>query len=199
MKLRTLRPLNEGAEDFAAIIKSKCGPWLSRYGFTGVPLYRGIEGSGDNLFIRPVRQDRKPRNSSIENHNLLIDFIERMAKKAGVESGVANRHNSAFCYSANSAGSANKYAGNGEAYYYLPVGEFRTTYIIGVHDLFPIISMLRDRASDDEELMELFVERYGDKVVFDDLSNVGGYEIMVRSIEGLYLPSRYIDEVGELL
>ena len=106
-------------------VESHCQPWLSQVG-SGLA-YRGVSPrvhQNRPLFTHPVRQNRKPRDSTWETHQ----FFNRLIGLAG---GVANRSNSVFVTPRLST--ATSY---GLAYVVIPVGQFHYTWSPGVEDWF---------------------------------------------------------------
>ena len=103
-----------------------CGPWLSQA--QGMVAYRGVSRRAHRdrlLFTHPVRQDRKPKDSSQETHeffNHLIDLVN----------GVANRSNSAFVTP--SLNTANDYGD--QSFVVLPIGRFHYTWSPDVRDWY---------------------------------------------------------------
>ena len=86
-------------------------------------LFRGMESGYMYPTVVDVRQDRKPRDMSVEIHN----GIDTELKKRGF---VARRGNSIFC-----TGSFNSSLMYGKPYLVFPVGEFSYTWSRVVKDL----------------------------------------------------------------
>lgn len=127
--VETPRERDPAPQDTADMIKKYCRPWLTQAG-TEQFLSRGIrepwrpEGTSRvKVFVKNIRTDRKPRDSSKKAHrifNMLIDMV----------GGVANRSNSMFAHITDS------YAGlYGRYYVVFPVGEFHYTWSPEFKDL----------------------------------------------------------------
>lgn len=186
----------------------QCGPWLNDYGFETV-LFRGRWGIEQKYKIANIRQDRIPRSLSPMLQAIVVDYIDTAAKDQGVRSGVANRQNSAFCYKDPSDAST-----YGVPYAFFPMGEYRTTYLKGVHDLFSthdeggigeelakLSYKIRDGSGDDDDkksaiaqITEWFDQK---QIVFDDISTVANEEILVRAVKGLYINKKVFDNIKQ--
>lgn len=112
---KTPEAWGEVRERLREFIQANCRPWLESY--TGKEtLYRGIRNVENLAFTRPVRQDRRPRDSDMETHQ----FFNHVISMAG---GVANRSNSAFVTT--DSRSAQEY---GTVCVVMPVGDFNYTW-----------------------------------------------------------------------
>lgn len=196
----------QNAKEISKVLFAECAPWLSRYGFD-LLLYRAKSMPDEKPYtIMPVHQDRYPRTTAPQLHELFVKHIDDAAEANDIDPGYANRQNSAFCF-VNRMGGADAMYGN--AFVYFPIGEFRTTHMKGIEDLFvdmgkelrnvsmdlknrsregahaSEIKALADRA---EELFHNDPIIKNAPVVFDDISGVGTEEVMVRSDRGLYIP-----------
>lgn len=191
---------DELVEKTISAIQQKCGPWLDQYGWDNVMLYRSSrEWSAETYGIKPIRVDRKPKSTHWAIQDILVEMIIEEARRQGVSDpeGVANRNNSAFCY----VGSGDWFYGKPNVFF--PVGEFRTTYIEGVTDLYgPLPNTFKGRipqlAFDDDRIAQAYRKEDGvtadeakekieqskeqfenvyikDKVVFDSLKNFFGH------------------------
>jgi hypothetical protein len=106
----------------AAYILKYCQPWLKAA--KGQIAFRGIQYDKSLAFTRPVRPNRRPKDSPEETH----EFFNKLITLAG---GVANRNNSAFITT--SEYTANIY---GTRYVVFPVGQFDYTYAMSYYDWY---------------------------------------------------------------
>ena len=117
-------------QKLADFIKTNCEPWLNTVG--NAVFYRGTKTLGkqidDYAYITDVREDRKPRDSSLAATEVFNDAIQ----KAG---GVANRNNSVFITSEYDV--AHSYVNNTKyVFVVLPIGEFNYTWSDELQDWF---------------------------------------------------------------
>lgn len=103
-----------------------CLPWLNES--NGMVAYRGVSRRVHRdrlLFTHPVRQDRKPKDSSQETHEFFNHLID-------LANGVANRSNSAFATP--SINTAHDYGD--QSFVVLPIGRFHYTWSPDVRDWY---------------------------------------------------------------
>lgn len=121
----------ENAQKLYDFIEDKCPQWLSNFGGLDGYLqkenrfYRGLMLDSDvpnRGFYKPVRPDRRPKNTLAPIHDMLVDYL----KKHGA---VANRDNSAFV--TKDKMEAMNY---GAPFVIFPVGSFNYTWIEGLDD-----------------------------------------------------------------
>jgi hypothetical protein len=120
------------SEKFYRSISHYCKPWLDDLGVSlydyvetkDLHYYRGTKDSFELAKVKPVRKDRKPLDTPAVFNKAIDDSIRK-------HGGVANRSNSAFI--TKSKDFARRY---GNPYLILPVGEFHTTVLQGVEDLY---------------------------------------------------------------
>jgi hypothetical protein len=91
-----------------------CQPWIQAVGLNRI-VYRGTNTTND-VFVRAVRDDRKPRDSGQPIHEL----FNKLITMAG---GIANRSNSAFL-----AGNSTSAGIYGNVRVAIPAGEFNYTW-----------------------------------------------------------------------
>lgn len=107
------------AKELVAFIKQNCKMYLQQ-GLGNRVFYRGTRNAPKEknhvAFVRKVRSDRKPRDSSVLLHNAFNTLI-------GLAGKVANRTNSVFATSSTHA--ALEY---GPMYVILPIGNFHYTW-----------------------------------------------------------------------
>lgn len=119
-------------------LEKHCTPWLKAVGASSLrdylidndkQFYRGARIKPDQ-WIKPIRTDRKPLDMPEPIH----EVIQSVYKERGVK---ANRSNSAFV--TKSAGQAQSY-GSGYPYTILAVGQFQTSALREVRDLYSIVN-----------------------------------------------------------
>lgn len=197
-------------EELVAYIKENCQPWLQQTNNGMLRVYRGTPRGVDNKpFIRQIRTDRVPFDSSMDYHNFfnkLIDIIDprKMAPR---------RHNAAFVTSRQRE--ANYY---GNPYVFMPIGEFSFVWSPAFRDWHAIESWAHEMSRWDEYekiLKQDIVDKLPhDKKITDKLEysvppmswvdknkikqNIlttdlhaainSGNEIMIKASAGLYVP-----------
>lgn len=120
--------LNNDPQRIADMIKKYCQPWLSQAG-TEQFLSRGIkeppmsEEGIKRVFVKNIRSNRMPRDSSKKAHNIFNMLI-------GMVGGAANRSNSMFAHITDSYVSI-----YGRYYAVFPVGNFHYTWSPEFKDL----------------------------------------------------------------
>jgi hypothetical protein len=115
--------LDKEIDELAMFIERHCKPWLKQSGKE--LLYRGAKVKTlAPAFVKPVRKDRKPKDSSQGQQ----EFINKMI---GMFGGKANRSNSAFV--TGSWYTAKEY---GHPFVVIPVGNFHYTWSKKVHDFY---------------------------------------------------------------
>lgn len=140
----TLETVN--SKKFYRSISHYCKPFLDALGVSlydyvetkDLHYYRGTKDSFELAKVKPVRQNRKPLDTPDMFNKMIEDSIRR-------HGGVANRGNSAFI--TKSKDFARSY---GTPYLILPVGEFHTTLLDGVEDLYREINKLVREVTDDK-------------------------------------------------
>jgi hypothetical protein len=114
--------LSKEIDELVMFIKRHCQPWLKQSGNRMV--YRGTEAkTSAPAFVKPVRKDRKPRDSTQAQH----EFMNKIISICG---GVANRSNSAFVTGDSFV------TGYGDIYVVFPVGDFHYTWSKKVYDFY---------------------------------------------------------------
>lgn len=103
-------------QKLAEYIKQNCAPWLNAVGNPKLAVYRGFGKSGRLAFTRPVRHDRRPRDTKQAEHKKMQMMISALGLKA-------NRENSAFV-----SGCEYQASEYGEVFVVLPIGEFNYTW-----------------------------------------------------------------------
>lgn len=108
-------------KNLVMFIKKHAAPWLAAAGNT--PVYRGtyrvpnVNQHNQSLaFVKSVRSDREPRDSSVRMHRAFNWAIESIG-------GVANRSNSAFVTPSETQAEAYGYV-----FVYFPLGKFHYTW-----------------------------------------------------------------------
>jgi hypothetical protein len=143
------------SEKFYKSISHYCKPWLDALGVSlyeyvetkDLHYYRGIKDSFELAKVKPIRQDRKPLDTPDMFNKMIEDSIRR-------HGGVANRGNSAFI--TKNREFARRY---GNPYLILPVGEFHTTLLDGVVDLYKEINKLVREVNDNYFGMQDLLDR----------------------------------------
>lgn len=79
----------EQRQEMAKFIKKYAAPWLAQTQQGKLQVYRGIDAAVPEVFVKAIRQDRKPKDTDQERHQAFNAIISA----AG---GIANRSNSAF-------------------------------------------------------------------------------------------------------
>jgi hypothetical protein len=117
MKLIHLFEEEQKLSSIIDIVRRDCQPYLQAL---DKPLFRGILTNKsksltkieDGFYKGDVRKDRKPKDSSLEFHNLLDQYFEE-------KSGIKFRSNSLFCSFKRSVT-----GGYGDAFLIFPIGDF---------------------------------------------------------------------------
>lgn len=108
------------AQKLADYLKDNCSPWLQQTNNGDLVVYRGFNDDSRikkaPAFIKAVRQNRKPRDSYLSDHNYFNEVIRRCGKKA-------NRSNSVFV-----SGSMQEAEHYGFVYIVIPIGDFNYTW-----------------------------------------------------------------------
>lgn len=190
----------------ADYIREHCQPWLKVSRDGAMEVYRGVSGVSAGVFMKPIRNNRKPLHSSA----LVQEFYDRVIGFAG---GIANRTNSAFV--SKDFETTTMY---GEPFVFLPLGEFHYTWATDVDDWFesahrilgnvssdrPELSFITRKIDYDEPIQIIqrllnFEKQYPEISIFDkdrvkQLINVDtgieltdDEEIMVHAKAGLYI------------
>lgn len=205
----------------AKVLIEKCQPWLKNNSLNPTEhtiFYRGLDTDEGFYTIRPIRKDRRPRDSLQITHDTVIQLIKEVAKRKGVPDpeNVANRHNAAFV--TKHAGTAMDY---GKPYVFVPIGEYRTTYIEAVDDLMTDLNALGRAISsrldiestngpgtgivakvlNDPKGKKMFMKYAGKeldkRVYFDsnDLSIMEREELLIKAENGLYFEHTFLGYV----
>jgi len=117
--------LIERATKVVNFLNNRCSPWLSQTNNGKKIVYRGDEEYKEKTIVykKHVRQDRKPRDSKIEDHNISNEIFKKMGL-------VANRSNSSFVI-----GDIITTGNYGASYVLIPIGNFNYTWSPNVEDL----------------------------------------------------------------
>lgn len=187
------------AKQTVKYIKDNAEPWLAASKNGQLVVYRGVENSPQQAlaWTKPVRQDRRPKDSSQTLH----DRFNAIIAAAG---GTANRSNAAFVTS--SFTGASHY---GSVYVYIPLGDFTYTWSpfytdwtedFG-HDTLNKAMIKRSLSMASPESYDRKQAKYLVKVntgLADAVKKQ--HEIMIRSDQGLFVKnSFYLQYVLPLL
>lgn len=132
---------DDAMEELAEFIKRECSQWMNQVGDAAV--YRGhgvkqrVDTITDLVHILTVRSDRRPRDSTVENH----DSMNAEIAERGL---TANRNNSVFVTGALRI--ANKY---GNLYIAIPIGDFQFTWSPNVADPVAMLASGKKKKSFD--------------------------------------------------
>lgn len=166
-------------------IKENCQPFLLE-GVTK-PLYRGTSGSSGWAFIKPIRSDRMPLDTSTR--------VTKMVNNAIISQNlVANRTNSVFC-----TGNADEAAVYGDVFCVIPIGKFSYTWSPDIQDLTnDLRSFLKD-TDDLDEIKRVIngLDFRGDDGSLDDAVNSHN-EVMIQAQSVLYIEPEYYSRVMDL-
>lgn len=120
-------------DSLVSFIRRNCRQWL--LASDGKIVYRGIKSTVDDVaFIRKVRTDRRPKDSTGPRHLILNELMNRV--------GNVNRENSAFVTSDLDTASY-----HGRPYVFLPVGNFEYAWSPKFNDWttnFDLYLMIKD-------------------------------------------------------
>lgn len=107
-----------------AFIKKNCKPWMKEVGNSKNRVYRGFNSvdSGKLAFTKVTRPDRKPKDSSKRDHDIMNQIIDVAGK-------TANRSNSMFV-----SGEYDVAVSYGSAYVVIPIGQFDYTWHTEISD-----------------------------------------------------------------
>ena len=118
MRLYEFENEEDIGKKIAEFILKNCQQWLRESGDGEFVVYRGVRGmTGKKYFTKPIRTDRRPKDSSESQHR----FFQMLLHAAGA---TADRENSAFVISRE--GIAEQY---GDAFVFMPVGDFDYTFL----------------------------------------------------------------------
>lgn len=118
MRLYEFDNEEEVGKKIADFILENCQQWLRDSGDGEFVVYRGVKGmTGKQYFTKPIRQDRRPLDSSEVQHR----FYQMLLNMAGA---TANRENSAFVTT--DEHTAQQY---GHPFVFIPVGDFDYTFL----------------------------------------------------------------------
>lgn len=160
---------NDNPQKFANAIKDFCKPFLSQVQ-KGSYLYRGDSTAKGDFVIKEVRQDRTPRDTSKDIHNLFNHLIQQGGYKA-------NRSNSLFTFGdIDNVKTFLDDGSNKNIFVCFPIGQFNYLW----HRLY------KDWTVD---VMHDLSELYGAKTV--DIKHF----IMYRTTESLFFNSEYIEKI----
>jgi hypothetical protein len=206
MKLNDIKLLREdeergySASEIIEVIQEQCKPWLSEVAggslrnYLQNPFYRGLRGTEPNFFYKPIREYRRPKDTLLYVHDMLVDYLKG-------KGAIANRDNSAFI----SAESDDAYR-YGDVFVVFPVGEFNYTWVKKVNDftgdfnsilrnvtsgLHPVMTFMDSNNPEDREYLnktfELLKRRVLDNNVQVDrnIREANDEEIML-SASGMY-------------
>ena len=181
-------------------LEQECGPYLQEIGglenaLIKYPLYRG----GDNVFTSnspivkiPVRQDRQPRSTSIEDHELADKWFKEHSSF-----GIPYRSAALFCTGSQVIATAyTRYypEGTGISMIVLPVGEYHYCWSPEVQDMFSEIHVLS--FSTDEPVV---ISNFLDKSGYEEDTRLtraiaSKHEIMLHCKEAILIQRTFVDD-----
>lgn len=198
---------NSQTEELREFINQNCQDWESK--LQSAVLYRGMAETPADLrretlaFVKPIRTNRRPRDSSLPGHAL----FQHILAAAGA---VAHRENSAMVSRSESV--ADQY---GWVWRFVPVGPVHYTWAKHVDDwtqearyllrdivtpkglkiiddsnsVYHAVEELSFRAVRGNEFNELFDQNLINQIINADrhISSVGSEEIMISADAGLYI------------
>lgn len=197
MKLNEILNLSKWkspVQNAAALINEKCQPFLLSDWKDGENIfYRSVRNIKGVYREVDIRTDRKPSNTPASVHNALVEAVIKAAKSQGVPdyNNVANRHNSAFCQ----LNGINLIYG--DPFLFFPVGEYRTTYIKGVRDMFTVMPTKMRYDEPDQDMINNFIKKLVKEkfFVFDSIDGIEREEVMVKASSGIYVAHRHEEEI----
>lgn len=137
------------AEAIIEMLSSRCQPYLQQNPNL-IPMFRGTKWTGEDVMEKPIRSDRKPKDTD----KVWTDIWDAGLAKRGFK---ANRTNSAFC-----TGDRHLAVQYGEPYVVFPVGEFNYSWHPYARDLYREISRYFGRVDKDVAILNYLQKSLND-------------------------------------
>lgn len=205
-KISSVDPNKPEQIDIEKFILENCQPYIKENPeWKTKPIYRGFSESMNNYFVKPVRQNRIPRDSSKSLH----DFLNYTILEANL---VANRSNSIFC-----SGRYGEVSEYGYPYIIFPIGKFHYTWSNIMRDAYSFFDEKKIMPIDtetgydfvfnkhlymspyeapfkEEDIQKLIDSYHGDDSSLADAIDSEN-EIMISCSNVLYIKPRYFEKI----
>lgn len=169
------------------LIKENCQPYLEQNPRL-IPMFRGSKYTGDNIFAKPIRNDRKPKDLDAKWTAM---WNEGLASR-GIK---ANRTNSAFC-----TGDKHFAVQYGEPFVVFPIGDFDYSWLPYVRDLYRDISGYFG-AAHQEVMISNYIKRHIPEVQADNGTLVQAIhsdgEILIHCSTLLYIHAKLYEHIED--
>ena len=179
------------------VLERECGPYLQEIGgienaLVHKPLYRGSGDKfpSDSPIIKvPVRQDRRPRNTGIRDHERADEWF-----KENSSYGIPYRSASLFCSGSSDTAAIYARRMNGAVSIVLPVGEYHYCWAPDVEDMTEGLDGMSWSLG---EIID--IKNFLDDASYIEDRNLAkavasGHEIMLHCKEAILIQQTFIDD-----